>query len=610
MRLMVRAWLVVLALLLLPTPQAGAAGGGLLPELDTSSPRATYQTFLAEMARIEGLYATYRAEQTNARQFALLRALLRVGRHLFDLGALPPATRDKHAGAAVGYLADILKRLPPIPPDSIPGTPPTPAAELPAHWTIPGTELRMRRLTEGPWAGSYVFTAETLARLPDFHAAIIEAPVLRPGGIGNWRDLQIRFVGPLLAGVPLASLPAPFQAVILGTPLWKAILSLLVILGVAGVLALAVRLVRRWAAGAAGWRRYAAWLTMPVLLALLAVAGEFLIAWEIGLGGPLFDATALLTASALYGAAAWAAWLGCHLAAELVIALPAIPDNSYDAHLLRLLARVASVMAVAALLVYGASTVGVPVLGLVAGVGVGGIALALAAQSSVENLFGGISIFADRPFRVGDHIQGGGVNGVVEAVGPRSSRIRGLDGTLTTVPNGDLAKMHITNFSARNTFLFRHTIRLGGETTRARLQWLLEELRRRIAADARVRTGPDMPRVRLVDLGDASIDVEVFAHVPVAGFGEFLAVQEALILEIMGVVEEGGMRFIFAPAAPAPEGHDAAPAKTERGAAEAARPAEPVALAAAAGGEAAGAAARPGGGARPATAVPRPDGAR
>ncbi|MBY0333078.1 MAG: mechanosensitive ion channel family protein [Acetobacteraceae bacterium] len=544
-----RAWLLGLTLIVAALP-AGAAG--LTPELDLGSPRATYQTFYAELRRVEELYRAYAAERSNAAQFALLRGVRRFGLRMFDLSHLPPATRDKHALSAIGIMADIMLRLPAIPPETIPGTPPTPAAELPAYWTIPGTELRMERLTAGPWAGSYAFTAETLERLPEFHAEIIGQPLLHPSYSENWQAMQQRFAGPLLHGLPMAGLPAPLQALVLGTPLWKSLLAACVIALVVSALLLAGRVVRRRAAGGSELRRRAIGMIMPVLLALLVVAGEFVIAWEIGLGGLPFDANAMLAAMALFGAAAWAAWLGCHLVVELIIALPAIPDNSYDAHLLRLLARVVAVVAVVLLIVYGANTIGVPALGLLAGVSVGGIALALAAQSTVENLFGGISILADRPFRVGDTIQGGSVSGAVEAVGPRSSRIRRADGTLTTVPNSDLAKMHITNMSARSGFLFRHTIRLGGEATRAQAEWLLAALRERVAAEPCVTQDPP-PRVRLIGFGEASLDLEVFAKVPVATQAEFLEVQEGLILEIMRAVETGGLRLAMAPQPLAPQ---------------------------------------------------------
>ncbi len=549
----IRTWLLVL-LALLATPAAGAQG--LQPELDTSSPRAAYQTFTSEIERIAAEFVVFRADPTNERQLEIFRALVRLGTRLFDLSDLPPATRVKHATTAVGYMADILVRLPRIPPEQIPGTPPTAAADLPATWTSPGTELRLRRLAEGSWAGSYVFTAETLERLPEFHAAIIGHPVLwsRHAGQANWHATQLNFVGPLMARLPVGALPWPLQTVLLGTLLWKAILSALVILLAAWLVVLYGRLSRRRAAGRPEWHRRLIWLGAAGVAALLTVLAELFIAWEINLVGVLFDITTVLAATALYAAAAWAAWVLIHLLVELIIVLPAIPDNSYDAHLLRLLARVGAVLAVLALVLHGASMIGVPALSLLAGVSVGGIALALAAQSTVENLFGGIAIFADRPFRVGDLIQGPSVNGTVERVGPRSSRIRAADGTLTTVPNSDLAKMHITNVTARNTFLFKHLVRLSGDTTRAQAEWLLEELRRRVAAEEAVRKAPGLPRVRLIGFGDASIDIEIFAQVPVETQAAFLEVQERLVLQVMKAVEAGGMRFTFAtqPAAPEP----------------------------------------------------------
>ncbi len=556
---LIRAVLIMLALLLpaMPapaqapsaTPGAGAVAIALLqPEIDTSSPRATYESFFRDLRRIGALYLAYRTDRTNERQYALFRAMQRLGTRVFDLSDLPPATRVKHTTIALGYMADILLRLPPVPPDEIPGTPPTAAADLPESWIIPGTEIRLQRRTEGPWKGQYAFSTDTVQRLPEFHAEIIGAPVLRGAGMPvlNWRAEQLRFTGTLLAGIDFGALPRPLQADVLGAPLWKSLLSLLVLLLAGAVARRVVRRVRRRAAALEGWRAPATLLLAPLAMVLATIACLLAIGWELGLAGPLFDAVIVLATLTLYAAAAWAAWLACDLVVEAIIALPTIPDDSYDANLLRLLARVASVVAVVAILMYGASQVGVPALSLLAGVSVGGIALALAAQSTVENLFGGISIFADRPFRVGDQIQGPSVMGTVERVGPRSSRIRGADGTLTTVPNSDLAKMHVTNVTARNGFLFKHLVRLSGDSTRAQVEALLEELRARVAAEERVKKAPGLPRVRLVGFGESSIDVEVFAQVPVATTAEFLEVQEGLVLEIMRAVEAGGLRFTFA----------------------------------------------------------------
>lgn len=547
-----RLHLLVLVLVLALAAVPRASADGLLPELDTSSPRALYQTFLAEAARIQALHVRYQAERTDRNQLVIFRAIQRLGTTAFDLSTVPPATRHKHAGNAVGYLADILHRPPPLNPAMVPGTPSTPAADLPARWTIPGTEFRMRRLAEGPLAGNYVFSEETLARLPEFHAEVAAMPILHDGAFASWRQAQQEFVGPLLAGLPVAALPAPLRRTLLGTPVWKALLSLMV-LPLVPLLTIAwARWVRRRAAGLSASRHRALWLTAPALLALLAVLAEAFIGWEIGLSGPIFDLVAMLAVLSLFGAAAWAAWLGCWLLAELIIATPSIPEDSFDSHLLRLLARIGSAASVGLLAATAAGYVGVPALGLLAGVGVGGIALALAAQSTVENLFGGISIFADRPFRVGDMIRYGTAMDTVEAVGPRSTRIRGLDGTLTAVPNADLAKMPIVNLAARERFLFQHRINVAHGPGRVAPARLTDALHRRLRARREVEVGPDLPRVRVVGFGGSTVEIELFAHVLVGTDAEFLAVQEALILGVLQVLEEADGAGGAAAPAPAP----------------------------------------------------------
>jgi MscS family membrane protein len=254
--------------------------------------------------------------------------------------------------------------------------------------------------------------------------------------------------------------------------------------------------------------------------------------------GMAADTGTIVVTVGLYAAAAWAVWLLCWLLVEAAIATPAIPDDSLDANLLRMLARVGAPLAAASVLIFGASDVGVPAVGLLAGVSIGGIALALAAQSTVENLFGGLSIFADRPFRVGDVIRFGDASGQVEAIGPRSARIRGADGTLTTVPNSDLAKMQVTNITARTGSLFRHRFALPATTPRPRLAALLRLLRTRMAELPVVEQSADMPRARLVGFTGDAVQIEVEARVHARTDAEFMEVQEALVLVLMNTVAE------------------------------------------------------------------------
>jgi MscS family membrane protein len=530
-RKLLRAVLLLLAL----GAAAPLAAAPLHPGYDPTSPAAAVRSFLAEAERIGRLHNAYVEAPGFAGSFALGRAVVRLGLEAFDLSDVPIADRPRVGATGAAMLADILIRLPE----------PTAAefgraasADPPARWTIPGTEIQIRRVAEGPRAGDYVFSAATLSRLAEFHAAIIAEPPLRPATVTDWLEAQRRFTGPLLSWIPVADLPAPLRATIGGTPAWKAILTLPVLLLAALLLRGWNRVALRRAEAHGTWRRRVWLLSRPLALALVLLLAQAAMVTQLNPGGLIGEAETLLVGVLLVVAAAWAAWHLCWLIAEAVIAAPSIPDDTYDAHLVRLVARVASLLAVAAILVYGANLFGVPALGLLAGVSIGGIALALAAQNTVENLLGGISIFADRPFRVGDAIRYGAVHGTVEAIGPRSSRIRGPDGSLTTVPNSDLAKMQVTNLSLRDRFAFSHRFALPGGVTSGQLAALMAALRERLAALPALADAPSPPRVTLVPLDGTGAALEVTAALGVTSQPAFEQAQEAVFLEVMRTLEE------------------------------------------------------------------------
>jgi MscS family membrane protein len=538
----------------------------LLPALDTSSPHATMQSIAAETQRLGRMFEVYRAAPSHRQGLALRDAVHRASDQLLDLSDVPAATRRRVGARALAEIVDILHRLPEVPPETIPGAPGQPAGALPARWTLPGTEIRIERIGGADALPDYRVSRASIARLAEFHAQMMDEPPLRPAAVSNWREAQIQLAGPIIPAELIAGLPAPLRRTVLETPVWKIVASATVIVAaMLGLLAWGA-LVRRWARRASPLRRVLRWLTVPLVFALLVAITHVLVDGEINLSGPLSDAHSLVATLLMHVAGAWAAILACRLLAEAIIASPRVPDDNYDAHLLRLLARIGGLIAAAAVLVYGANAVGIPALGLVAGLGVGGIAVALASQSTVENLFGGVSIFADRPFRVGDAIRFQAANGTVESIGPRSTRIRGPDGTLTTVPNADIAKAHVTNLSARIRFLFDHRVVLPPNTSDAEVGRVLAALRALLLDHPMVVKGERIPRVRLVALTPEAIEIQVYAHVHAADQDRFLEVQEALLLRIIEL-----RRSAAAGAAPA-AGHGHAPASGQPLAAVAAGP--------------------------------------
>jgi len=207
------------------------------------------------------------------------------------------------------------------------------------------------------------------------------------------------------------------------------------------------------------------------------------------------------------------------------------------------LQRIAKVLIVAIGVLAVLATVGVDITAAVAGLGVGGIAVALAAQKSLENLFGGVSLFADQPVRIGDFFRYGDEVGTVEEIGLRSTRVRTLDRTVVTIPNAEFSNLRLENFARRDRMRLWTMIGVRYETTPDQLRYLLARLRQILLGHPRVTDDP--ARVRLVGFGAYSLDLEVFAYVDTSDWNEFLGIREDLYLRFIEAVKEAGTGFAF-----------------------------------------------------------------
>ncbi|WP_211214342.1 mechanosensitive ion channel family protein [Pontibacter roseus] len=178
-----------------------------------------------------------------------------------------------------------------------------------------------------------------------------------------------------------------------------------------------------------------------------------------------------------------------------------------------------------------------------AALGIGGIALALGAQKTVENFVGSVMLIADQPVRVGDFCKVGSITGTVEQIGMRSTRLRTGERTVVTIPNGEFSSQSIENFAHRDRFLFQTTLGVRYETTPDQLRYLLVELRTILYAHPKV--SETTARVRFIELGKDSLNLEIFTYILAKSFDEFLEVKEDLLLRIMDTVADSGTDFAF-----------------------------------------------------------------
>ena len=186
---------------------------------------------------------------------------------------------------------------------------------------------------------------------------------------------------------------------------------------------------------------------------------------------------------------------------------------------------------------------GFNVTGLLAGFGIGGLAVALAAQKTVENMIGGIMLMADQPVKIGQFCQFGDKSGWVEDIGFRSTRVRTLERSVISIPNAEFANVQIENLSDRDRIRLLTTIGLRFETTADQLRAVLVDLRAMFLGHPKIASDP--LRVRFVGFGASTLNVEIQVYVMTSDPNEFYAVREDLLLRMMDVVATNGTGFGF-----------------------------------------------------------------
>ena len=383
-------------------------------------------------------------------------------------------------------------------------------------------DVLLERVQRGKNPPLWLFSAETLKNVPEAYKA-----------------LDVRTVDAYLPEFLVSHW-------FLWFPLWQWLMILLLIPVSFGVSVLVTRLlsplllllVKRIARGQG--EQHVAGLSGPIRVLVFALAG-----WSISFLSRSVLMSAFWSYVALTLTVMAATWL-CVRLIDIVSKLKQsrlTVTSSSKVSLLQLVEKLSKILVV----IIGGLVVlyitGINIAAALTGLGIGGIAIAFAAQKTLENLFGGIMIISDQPVRVGDFCRAGDHLGTVESIGLRSTRIRTLKRTVVSVPNGQLAAMSLENFAMRDKIWFHHTLRLRYETTADQLRHILAGIRKVLVEHPKVETAS--ARSRFVRLGDSSLDLEVFAYVLETEYEPYLHIQEDLLLCIIDMVEESGTKLAF-----------------------------------------------------------------
>ena len=505
---------------------------------DTSSPRDTFRSYLRD---INTAVEAWQNDKPNAE---VERALNRAA-DTFDFSEITDVDRSTTIAIKMMLLKEILDRvaLPPfaaIPDDE------RVAQDGIVRWTVPNTKIEIARIPEGPDAGEFLFTKETVENLNEYYAVARDLPYKSGASVGLY-DEYLSSPGPWVSRDFPDTLPDWAQLVVLGKGVWQWI-SAFLLLAVSGfAIWFAYRQGSRWDRR---FKRARPAVRFGVPLALILAVWIAGLVKSVSINVIGLDTVSLATVSyiALAVQVGGLAWLTLVLASRLADAFAFRQDVSadkrgLDAALLRIVFRLVSIVILVYLAVYAAGAVGIPIAPLVAGLGVGGLAIALAIRPTLENVIGGLTLFADRPVRVGDFCRYGDQIGTVEEIGLRSTRVRSLERTVVTIPNAEFSQMQLDNFAPRDQRLFKTVLGLRYETTPEQLRDVLEELRKLLANHPRVMEEP--ARVRFIGYGAYSLDLEIFAYLVCSDQDTFLAIQEEILLRIADIVKACGADFAF-----------------------------------------------------------------
>jgi MscS family membrane protein len=506
----------------------------------TDSPQDTFDTFLRLSAGMETALLSY-IDQPDFPGLTRLAFLSDQMNAVLDLSQVPAASRREVGITTFSYLMDIFGRIDPVDPESLPDED---ALELAGETIsrIPGTPIYISRVSDGDRAGEFLFSPSTVEVAPRFFRAVQTEPLRTRLDTTTISGLGPQLTGPLIPPFVLQGMPEPLKRLWLDTPVWKVatVIVLIVLLAVATAV-----IQRALAAVAPGHRLGGLFLQtlMPVTVLLAAGIALPFFAFQINVSGRFADFVTTLQAVLNHVAYAWVFWLVMRMLFEWVILSPRIPDTSLDANLLRLASKIIGTVGVVVILAFGAQSIGLPIMSVLAGLGIGGLAMALALRPTLENLVGGVILYIDRPVRVGDFCSFGDQKGTVEGIGVRSTTLRALDRTLISVPNAQFADMQIINFAYCDQLLIEESLGLRYETTPDQLRYVLTRLRQMLHAHPRIDS--DTVRVRFAGYGDNALRLNMRVYALSQEWNDFFAIREDVFLRIYDIVTEAGTGFAF-----------------------------------------------------------------
>ena len=528
---------LALVLGLTVAPAAAESQTHPLEPADTSSPRDTLRSYLEAWDELYRL--TH--EEGEFTDLAVRRIV-----SCLDLSEVAPALRRGVSAQSAVCLKEVLDRLELPPLEDIPDVDQlntkNDSRPLP-RWRIPGTEITIARVNEGPREGEYLFDPVTVEKAKDYFELVRHMPY-QPGGTPGIYDWYLSNAGTMIPDEWIRALPDWTRQTIFNTPLWKWFGLFLTLAVLLAAMAFIYRLERKLVQQLrqTSLLGYFVSLAIPIAAVCLPVLAKRFVTNQLGLRGDVLNIVVIfLDLTFLLSLIFVVLGIGSRIA-EAIISQPRIHPKGLDAQFIRVTCRLASLVAAVVVFLEGGKQLGIPLSTLLAGAGVGGLALALAAQDALKNLFGSMMIFLDKPYRVGERIVTKGYDGIVEEIGLRSTRLRLLTGHQVTIPNEDMARTHIENVGRRPHIRRCASVALELDTPPEKVKQAVEIIRG-LLADHEGMDHQYPPRVFFDEFNRDSLRVRFFYWYHPPDYWDFVAYSERLNLQIIEALHQAEIQL-------------------------------------------------------------------
>ncbi|BCN27359.1 hypothetical protein VYA_45510 (plasmid) [Vibrio alfacsensis] len=409
------------------------------------------------------------------------------------------------------------------------------------HWRFGNTEIVISRQLEEDRSDQFLFSSSTIQSLPRWYRSMSASPYYEEHRSDYYQEFLIS-PGPLFSKQFILSLPQSFKKLHGPLPLWQwfALGGTLIVCQLLMKVSfhLGERWNQRWESRGLKWR-------MGRLFALVGVVNLLFIArWIIDDGvwitGGVYQLFTTLFLLAQFFFVSWLIMAIFNYLAN-IYAFKKHQGKHVDSSLITVLARIFGGLTIVILGVYVIEFMGFSISPILAGLGVGGLAVALAVRPILENVINGLTLYADGGVKLGEFCRYGDKLGTIESIGLRSTRVRTLERSLITIPNSEFANMEIDNLERRDKRRMDHIIRLRSETTLEQLRVLIVNIRRLLLQHPMIEEEP--VRVRLMGVGEYSININMMAYISCRDHEEFMAVQEDILFAMLTQVDSVGAKI-------------------------------------------------------------------